>query len=147
LVLQADGSFLVLVVDHLKRYHPDGSTDPTFHADLTSTAPANLAVQADGKIIVVGSKLQRLNPDGSPDTTFGSNGAVPVNYTITSVAIQADGKILVVGPQNVNFSTNHTLLVRYNPDGSVDTGFGAGGVVTVFPGEASNVLVQPDGKI
>jgi uncharacterized delta-60 repeat protein len=42
-------------------------------------------------------------------------------------------------------------LVRYNPDGSLDTTFGNGGIVTTsFPGQGSYafaVALQPDGKI
>ena len=41
-------------------------------------------------------------------------------------------------------------LARYNVDGSLDTSFGSGGIVTTFitdQDQASAVIVQPDGKI
>lgn len=74
----------------LARYNPDGSLDAGFDGDgkLTSDfggsdAAYSLALQADGKIVVAGSRwetgssqtydfaLARYNPDGSLDTTFG----------------------------------------------------------------------------
>jgi hypothetical protein len=66
----------------------------------------SLALQADGKILVVGdfttlggqsrNYIGRLNADGTLDTSFnpGAGGTYP---DVTSLAVQADGKILVGG--------------------------------------------------
>jgi hypothetical protein len=46
-----------------------------------------VAVESDGKIVVVGTglpqggQLDRLNPDGSFDTSFGSSGVVGLGNT------------------------------------------------------------------
>ena len=70
---------------------------------------------------------------GSLDPTFG-NGAGYVTTSINSffdqagsTLIQPDGKILAVG--RAGTSTGAELAVeRYNPDGSLDTSFGSGGI-------------------
>ncbi len=122
----------------------------------TSTA---LALQPDGKIVVAGLEytalqenfiLARYNADGSLDTSFSGDGSVVTDFTSTldrahAVAIQADGKIIAAG-----FSANSFALVRYNPDGSLDTSFsGDGKLVTAFAGNsmAYAIVVQTDGKI
>jgi len=45
----------------------------------------------------------------------------------TAVVIQADGKILVGGNSGENTAGSTGVLIRYNPDGSLDTTFGNGG--------------------
>jgi len=66
----------------------------------------DLAVQRDGKILVLGginsegsadSLLVRYNSDGSLDTTFGDAGKVIGDFGDTAIAIQPDGKILTAG--------------------------------------------------
>ena len=98
--------------------------------------------------------LKRLNVDGTLDATFGNAGTVDAaftqNATAHGVALQSDGKIVVVGTRA--FSANENFIVaRYNANGSVDTGFGSDGNLSIdffgFDDSGENVLVQPDGKI
>ena len=124
----------------------------------------DVAVQADGKIIVSGYTkvslfdtdfaLVRYNADGSLDTGFGTGGKVTTAFgtgydEAYSVTVQADGKIIVAG--SANNGSEDFALVRYNADGSLDSGFGTGGKVTTPIGAgtdtAYDVLVQSDGKI
>src|SRR5205814_6546048 len=72
------------------------------------------------------------------------------------VALQPDGKIIAAGTVFVDFnpgemSDTDFALARYNSDGSLDTTFGNGGMVTTdfFRNEddAFSILIQPDGKI
>src|SRR5437867_4258717 len=107
-----------------------------------------VALQADGKIVVAGNAFAnpsantsdiavlRYNADGSLDTAgFGS----PNGYVTTSVgafdhgyavAVQPlDGKIVVAGNADAGVGDRLALL-RYNADGSPDSGFGTGGIVT-----------------
>src|SRR5204862_6067062 len=115
-----------------------------------------VAIQSDGKIVIVSSVFDgawgefgvvRYNPNGSLDTSFNGSGIVltPVGiagYT-NSVAIQTDGKIVVVGSnRNDSFA-----IVRYNPNGSLDTTFNGSGVVLTPVGSATSVAIQTDGKI
>jgi uncharacterized delta-60 repeat protein len=154
----------------------DGDLDPTFGTDgkvLTdfdhSTDIANAAaVQADGKLVVVGTTyinndfsgedfaVARYNTDGTLDKTFGVGGKVQTDFpglaaVASSVAVQPDGKIVVAGGAFPLFTfLGDFKVVRYNSDGSLDSSFGDGGIVTTtFPegSYAFDVVLQPDGKI
>jgi uncharacterized delta-60 repeat protein len=148
-----------------------GDLDPSFGGDGTvltgfeagsHEGASAVAVQPDGKIVVVGSTtsvavsefaLVRYEPDGSLDPAFGAGGRVvtdlgPGSGVASAVALQADGKIVVAG-QSIA-STRDFAIARYMPDGSLDPSFGGDGVVlTDVGGEdgASGVAVQPDGRI
>jgi uncharacterized delta-60 repeat protein len=68
------------------------------------------------------------------------------------VVIQPDGKIVVAGGAFPLFTfAGDFKVVRYNPNGSLDTSFGSGGIVTTtFPGDGSYafaIALQSDGKI
>ena len=155
----------------------DGDLDPTFGnggivmTDFnTSTDLANaVALQPDGKLIAAGTTytdndfsdedfaIARYNPDGSLDTSFGTNGKVTTDFpglaaVISAVVVQPDGKIVVAGGAYPLFTfAGDFKVARYNPDGSLDTSFGAGGIVTtIFPGDGSfafALVLQSDGKI
>src|SRR5215218_1763856 len=127
----------------------DGDLDPTFGTSGKVTTDfynrtdlgQALAIQPDGKIVVVGqsglngvfhSALARYNTDGTLDTTFGDGGKVLVTLNaagdlLTSVAILTDGKIVAAGALNQNNSNVGFLVARFNSDGSLDTTFGSGG--------------------
>ena len=156
----------------LARYSTDGSLDSTFGSGgIVFTAigagPAGavghaVALQPNGELVVGGEAavtsydnfaVARYNADGSLDTSFGSGGIVTTaigsyNSSINGLAIQpADGKIIAVGvgPSSNNQSS---ALARYNPDGSLDTTFGSGGIVSPTFGTGDTaVALQSDGKI
>jgi uncharacterized delta-60 repeat protein len=142
------------------RYTTTGSLDPTFgnggkvETDFGHNAndsAYNLEIQPDGKIVVVGTTVvtakgssqivnavARYNTNGTLDTSFGPNRNGLLVTTINSgnvtgigIAIQPDGKIVLAGNSVVPGSTNnHCVLARYNPNGSLDTSFGQGGILT-----------------
>ena len=127
----------------------------------------DVTVQADGKIVAVGTKLNpgfitsdlriaRYNEDGTPDNGFGTNGIV--DFVIGdaqfgyAVEVLADGKILVAGGVSDPIGSLQWLLLRLNADGSTDIGFALGGfqLVDYINGNedlAYEMAVQPDGKI
>ena len=119
-----------------------------------NTYVQGLAVQPDLKTVAVGLEatssttgvyqhslaLVRYNSNGSLDSSFGSGGEVVVStgslrssFTLhsASVAIQPDGKIVVAtntatasgGPM----TSADMLVLRFNPNGSLDTSFGTNG--------------------
>lgn len=92
---------------------------------------------------------------GTPDGTFNGNGILTVdinpgsNDIAWNMAFQPDGKAVVAG--GVGVTNKDFALVRINPDGSLDAGFGGDGKVTTDLGSmddnARAVAVQADGKI
>lgn len=98
------------------------------------------------------------NASGGLDTTFNTTGRIRTlingNDFATAVALDAGGKIIVAGYTQASASpvTYNFAVVRYNTDGTLDTGFGVGGIQTEnFGGSLSSyaraVAVQSDGKI
>ncbi len=152
----------------LVRYNADGSLDASFDGDgkvITAVSSSfdgayAVAVQTDGKIVAAGSSQRimmavvRYNINGSLDTSFDGDGIVLTpgidDAYASSVVIQSNGKIVAAGAFYPNFA-----LVRYNPNGSLDTSFGGDGIVTTnfdepgFPGDGGvgGLAIQPDGKI
>lgn len=126
---------------------------------------AAIAIQQNGKIVAAGTVWQgfdtydiaiaRYNSDGSLDTSFGFLGKVTTNLGFNEgakgVAIQTDGKIVVAGAGPRPSTRYDFILARYNTDGSLDSSFGSGGVVTTdfFRGDdiARAIAIQSDGKI
>jgi uncharacterized delta-60 repeat protein len=160
----------------LARYNSDGSLDTSFDGDgkvTTSYSAYNdlgnaVAIQSDGKIIAAGYAgsgsgnttfaAGRYNSNGNLDTSFDGDGKVTTDFSSrpdqgTAVTLQADGKIVVAGNVFILNSNNNQGfgLVRYNSDGSLDTGFdGDGRVITEITtnnSSADGVAIDADGKI
>lgn len=73
----------------------------------------------------------------------------PGNDTAYSVLVQSDGKIVLAGNSSNGISSSFALA-RYNPDGSLDMSFGAGGTTTTsfsFMDFGAGAVLLPDGKI
>jgi len=202
LVLQADGKIVVTggaTFDFaLARYNPDGSLDLSFGSggrvitalgNNTNDAAQRVALQPDGRILVLGVStpppvptatppcttfpfcfgglggldpffpvLVRYNVDGSLDTMFGNGGKTDLglsrrNFFTADFALQADGKIVVLwAPSFLDIGeSNPATLARYHPNGTLDSSFGAGGMVNVnfggVGGAVSRLALEPDGKI
>src|SRR5262249_49924458 len=118
---------------------------------INSSSAESVAVQADGKIVVVGyGGIVRYNPNGSLDTSFNGTGIVFTSGASKAV-LQPDGKIVALGSVSTGINTSAFALARYNADGSLDSGFGVGGKVihAVCPcfGGILDAVLQPDGKI
>jgi len=166
MALQPDGKIVVVgnsfEADGMEvvRYNANGSLDTPFGNNGKAVSPAsggyglNVALQADGKIVVVGSishsfMIVRFSDSGSPDTSFGIGGVVTTAFGqqsgSSSIAIHPTGKIVAAGSSDDEFA-----LACYNPDGSLDTSFGGDGKVMTAIGNrsyATSVTIQPDGKI
>ncbi|MBP7475231.1 MAG: hypothetical protein KA810_08245 [Pyrinomonadaceae bacterium] len=150
----------------------EGDLDLTFNGTgkvTTDIATGNdggrgVAIQADGKIVVVGASVTgtnsdasivRYNTDGTLDTTFDGDGKVVTAFfsrfdELIAVKILSDQKILALG--RYQFSNTNSgflgVLARYNTDGSLDTTFGGGdGFAQALMEQALALVVQTDGKI
>ncbi len=155
----------------LVRFMPDGSLDTSFgtsgmvtldfgtSAGRAADELRAIAIDSSGRIVVAGYTnrgtnndfaMARFNSNGSRDTSFGVNGRVVSNFVnndqALAMAIRSDGKIILGGLINNDFG-----LARYNANGSIDTGFGAGGIArtTMSSGldAATCLAIQSDGKI
>lgn len=157
------------------RYNSDGSLDTTFDGDGRAflyenvyTVANSVAIQGDGKIVVVGESIAgdftvvRFMANGSLDTDFSGDGKLTTDFGggldyAYSVAIQSNGKILVAGitdPAGSPVSDYAFAMARYNDDGALDTTFSGDGKVTTAIRSGSEVgdlaysmALQGDGKI
>ncbi len=153
-------------------YDQNGALDPSFSGDgilLNNCGdncyPSAVAIQPDGKIVLVGEiatpatanlAVWRFNADGTPDSTFDGDGTALIDFGLTSygsdLVLLNDGDILVVGSTSSGDPsyTNSIALARLNSDGSLDSGFGTGGLVVKNFSESHtgrSLQVQKDGKI
>lgn len=136
-----------------------------------TTTPDSVIELSDGKLLVAGYSengqevngfadtdilLARYLPDGQLDTSFGHQGIV-TNATstalsqVTGMLEQADGKLLVYGVHSEVSAYRKGMVVRYLPDGRLDTSFANGGVLTLDLGslgdQVNAAIQQADGKI
>ena len=153
--LQSDGKIVVAGLSDnglnndfaLIRYNPNGSLDATFgKAGIVVTSiregddqAATLCIQSDGKIIAAGSSnnglnydfaLIRYNTNGSLDDTYGNKGVVLTdirkgNDLASAIIVLADGSMIAGGNSNSK-NTNDYALIKYDKNGKIDPGFGAG---------------------
>jgi uncharacterized delta-60 repeat protein len=158
----------------ITRLNADGTSDVSFSGDglatmdFLSNTPSSAscaALQADGKIVIAGTVgtnsnadfgVARLNPDGTLDKTFSGDGWQKTDFSGSldrayCIAIQPDGKILVGGYTDPTPGSQDFALVRYNPNGTLDTSFSDDGKLTIdFDNSvdgARSIAVLDSGKI
>lgn len=156
----------------LHRLLPTGEIDTSFGAGGVVSIDysggddnaATLALQADGRIVVVGSTFNgsnfdvavaRLNTNGSLDTSFGTGGlrqfAVGSGDDVgAAVVVQPDGRILITGSTETT-SGYDMLLMRLTTTGNLDVSFNGSGRLVVPIGTADDfgyaMVLQADGQI
>jgi uncharacterized delta-60 repeat protein len=160
------------------RYLPDGKLDKTFGVNGVTITPvgpvgdggaSGLAIQPDGKIVVVGGAndddnnanfaVARYLPNGTLDTAFGNAGTLLLSLAggdaaASAVALQADGKVVVagtaIGPGVVG---QEFAVVRLTDTGALDPTFGDAGIVLTqnLPGQQKggleDIIIGRDGRI
>jgi uncharacterized delta-60 repeat protein len=159
----------------LTRHDESGNLDHSFGTDGIATTDLGgdsdlalgAAVLPDNGIVAVGRTdvrgpqktdfgVVRYLPDGTPNPNFGNGGIVTTPFSgmgaqANAVAVQPDGKIVVAGFALSNAINFDFAVARYNPDGSLDDGFGAHGIATADVGgendDATGLALQSDGKI
>ena len=182
LVLLADGKIVcagsIYTPDRdydflLARFHPNGSLDTTFGVggsvtvdfENRSDTAYGLALQSDGKLVVVGTTqnfdtftddfaVARFNGNGTLDTSFGVAGRVTTDFNgdldiARDIVIQPNGQMVVAGTAALKGSAQFGLS-RYNSDGTLDSTFGLGGKVsTEFGGTSAPyaLVLRTDGKL
>jgi uncharacterized delta-60 repeat protein len=174
-----DGSFNPRFTYQLARFDSLGTLVNSYGAHGVASLsidgfPDATAVAADGSIALGGEvsaggtaqgqgvSITKITPAGAVDTTFGTGGTATILHRpnqadptvfvrqIGRLGWQPDGKLIVAA-----FERNDLVIFRLLPDGTLDSGFGAGGVTRfvnvsfsdVNPATVSNVIVRPDGRI
>ena len=170
---QEDGKVLAVVSTYgatreitVARFTETGAVDTTYGVEGKLTdRPANnhcfpkdSVLQPDGRLVVAGNCdsgafAVRYDTDGTRDESFSGDGLAMASkmYQLESLARQPDGKLLLVGRQTPNDIDDDAAIERLNTDGTLDEGFGTGGLSMLrlssggdYP---SDVLVQDDGRI
>jgi uncharacterized delta-60 repeat protein len=184
-MIQPNGRILVSgVTDYDKscfvvvRYLPTGALDSTFGTrgvfkfvypgGRMELEGGSAALQADGKIVVVGHKTNgsdslddaiviiRVTATGALDKSFNGTGIRTIDINpewerANDVAIQLDGRILVAG-LSYGEVTDDLVMLRLNANGTPDQTFGAAGtVLESWEGNdgftTHKLAFQEDGKI
>ena len=195
-VVQPDGKILICgsrmlngssgVDLFVARFNADGTLDSSFSFDGMVTVDFGngagsdrgdgIALQADGRIVVVGTTVgddpssanfavASLNSDGTLDLTFGAGtGKTTIEFDLNAgsgadaasgVAIEPDGKIVIVGSASTPTGSD-VAVARLLPDGTRDSGFNLTGKVTfgfalagatIENDFATGVAIDPQGRI
>src|SRR5690606_27978754 len=137
------------------RLNADGGLDTTFNGtgwvttDLSSASSAAYAVATapDGKIVAAGGTglgsaaasrtvVVRYLANGTPDESFGPGGVRETEVggyidRATDAAVQQDGKVVVTATlRRTGDGLADFAVLRFNADGTPDSGFAANGVYT-----------------
>jgi uncharacterized delta-60 repeat protein len=140
---------------------------------LGDDVAASVAIQPDGKIVVVGTAqigrdgdtdfaVTRLNSDGSPDLDFSGDGRVTIPFnlgglntdTARAVAIDSQGRIVVAGEVVANNGDSDFGIARLLSNGEMDLAFGFSGksraginVGGAYPDSPTDVAIDAQGRI
>ncbi len=154
----------------------DGTVDTSFaggQLQLAAEAVGAITEQPDGKLLLLvdvtplafesQTVVRRLNADGTLDTAFGTGGSAsvpfmpgvytdPIHPTTEplNVLVQSDGRILVlVAGETFTEQTvyrNKVVIARFLADGTLDTSYGADGLV-LYDGDAASATLQSDDSL
>jgi uncharacterized delta-60 repeat protein len=153
----------------ITRFTNAGALEPTWPSGgILVTTATNLntndvVIQSDNKIVTCGHHgadviVGRHHANGTVDTSYGWGGVTTFdNGTIldgVACARTSDNKIVVLASSGVYpYVDDYWLIVRFNANGTLDTGFGNGGslkhyVPSTWEFVPSDIAVDPvSGKI
>jgi uncharacterized delta-60 repeat protein len=151
-------------------YTSTGQLDTTFDGDgfrvidIGATDEGRSIIeQPDGRIVLLGTAamantdvgIVRLLPSGALDTTFNGTGIRTISMSAAfersrGLALRPSGK-LVIGGNYWNGASSDAYVLQLNADGSSDTSFAPGGLVTIArPGtneEVFDLALDPSGAV
>jgi uncharacterized delta-60 repeat protein len=174
--VDSEGRIVTMSFARILRFTSGGSLDPSFSGDGVATPPFNgdmngLALDSHDRIVIAGEvanpknpqhfefAVAVLRPNGTLDPSFSGDGRAmtPIGDAqddiATDVAIDPQGRIVVSGfsdRQDGSFAS--FTLVRYLPNGSLDSSFsGDGRLQQELPGvanaEGEAVALDSKGRI
>jgi uncharacterized delta-60 repeat protein len=169
MALQGDGKIVAAYMSSkqvaVRRLQGDGAADASFGVQGLVTialdgsdAPFGVALQPDGKIVVVGQTrpsplassatlfILRLLPDGQLDSTFGTGGKVKhllnAPWAVGEGVLVDGGAIYVRG--SVDTTNQQQIIARFTASGTLDPSFGTSGVL-VRSGRIVSLHAAPAG--
>jgi uncharacterized delta-60 repeat protein len=171
--LLPSGKILVAGQDSIIRLNQDGSLDRSFHINYPPAlyhslmATFYIDVSADGHIVIAGdsnlrftkSILVKTDSNGVIDTTFANRGYTHYHLAKycqpSGVFAMPDGSVLMLMYLNYNsyaLPTSSIAVVRYRPDGRIDSTFGTNGTFVFDTAQykdqiAYSMALDRDGKI
>jgi uncharacterized delta-60 repeat protein len=152
----ANGGFLVAYsaaaatgpsYDLIERFEADGALDPSFGEGGSATVPYEATALAEdsggGVVFVDDGVIERLAPDGAPDKAFDQKvGYLAGSLHGKTIAIDPSGRILVGGHflpgARYYAGQDDAAIVRLEPNGEPDRGFGQKGTAYVSAAYDSN---------
>lgn len=146
----------------IARYNSDGTFDTSFDGDGIKPLDFNIFsivdkidIQPDGKIVSIGHNgtgltqtlaLVRLNTNGSFDNNFGVNGKVTTSFDNVGAfgksIVILENRVLVIGHTSDASGNSKFISVRYNYNGTLDTGFGTAGKIVFDFGQDKNIATS-----
>jgi uncharacterized delta-60 repeat protein len=132
---------------------------------------SGVGIDSQGNILVTGLRTKpgleytdydipvfRLDPNGVPDTSFGNNGMALYDSgdreECHDLIVQCDDSVLMAGHSGTSkgsISDWALVVLKYDPNGILDTTFGNQGLYSYDPTENTEwgygMALQPDGKI
>lgn len=156
----SDGSIFLLTSHDLRRFRSNGLPDHSFGdqgklvvddsrfflIELQSvTASADdffvSATMTEAGSMTDGVSVLKFSSSGALDQTYATDGIATSTNTRgqfgISIAVEQDGSVLLG-------SNDDDVIIRFKPDGQLDSGFGVGGVVDGFGGD---IHVDSQGRI
>ena len=150
---------------YVAKLNTDGSLNTGFGASGVVTFGGSgsqyansILTTSDGGYIVAGSAdanggdmyIAKLTSTGSLDSGFGTGGVVTIgdsgSQDASSIQVTSDGGYIVAGSTDANGGDMY--IAKLTSTGSLDSGFGTGGVVTIGDGEiqsAQSILTTSGG--
>jgi uncharacterized delta-60 repeat protein len=151
------------------RYHPNGRLDTTFSGDGKATVRIGatsdgvaLLIQPNGAIVVGGDyfhpaidwALARFTHAGKLDHSFSGDGKLPTTFGFgtnhfAGIVRQGSGDLIACGTHS-DAEARSVFLVRYHPNGTVDSGFGIAGKAVEHLGDhpsCRGIERSPHGKV
>jgi len=158
--LAANGSLMLAirfngtVFFRAARVSSAGALTHVYTFNTVNATATEIELLDDGRFLLAGDEfVLRSDANGTLDGTFGVEGVRDLSVLnstidIADIALDANGRI-VLGGTTLTGGLGNFALARLGEDGTIDTSFGAGGLVTTdFADDRGKALVlQPDGKM
>ena len=145
-------------------FTPTGQPDAAVGADGTREIPqpwvcGDLVSDPSGNLLAAGITwsgyrvsvvVTRITPNGVVDTTYGVDGIGTLAGSTRSIALRGSAVLDPNGGLIVGLSTRDpgqrsmAATGRFNPDGTVDTSYGYGGIYRYVPTNGSSALTSLD---